>query len=96
MHGRSVECVLSGFKGVDAIDLGRLVGYLNPSVSNINVHTLHLPILLLVFSLTINVAWYYIVTYPVTLAQPVYTPVYVSFISCSMSPQAASTISKCS
>ena len=30
--------------------LGRLVGYLNPSVSNINVHTLHLPILLLVFS----------------------------------------------
>ena len=35
---------------VDAIDLGRLVGYLNPSLSNINVHTLHLPILLLVFS----------------------------------------------
>ena len=37
--------------------------------------------------ITINVSWYYIVTYPVTLAQPAYsyTPVYVSFISCSMS-----------
>ena len=35
---------------VDAIDLGGLVGYLTPSVSNINVHTLHLPNLLLEFS----------------------------------------------
>ena len=32
-----------------------------------------------------TVALYYIITYPVTLVQPVYTPVYVSFISCSMS-----------
>ena len=32
-----------------------------------------------------NVTLYYIVTYPVTLVQPVYTPVYVSFVSCRMS-----------
>ena len=67
------------------LDLGRLVGYLRPSVSNINVHTLHLPKLFWYASITINVALYYIVTYPVTLVHPVYTPVYVSFISCSMS-----------
>ena len=34
---------------------------------------------------TVEAALYYIVTYPVTLVQPVYTPVYVSFISCNMS-----------
>ena len=36
--------------GFPCIDLGHLFGYLNPSVCNINVHTLHLPKLLLVFS----------------------------------------------
>ena len=70
---------------VDAIDLGRLVGYFNPSVVILTyIHCISL-YCFWYSPITINVAWYYIATYPVTLAQPVYTSVYVSFISCSMS-----------
>ena len=49
--------------------------------------------------ITINVALYYIVTYPVTLVQPVYCILLFMlalYLAACHSPEAAPTISKCS